>query len=163
MAKKPIEIGRTGQTVRSNVKRLRSAQGLTLREMATRLAVAERPLSINSINEIESGARRVDVDDLMALAIALQVNPNSLLLPPTSDPTHLVALTGAPNETAHAVWGWANGESPLPSRPPTIPDSAPEENRDTYALAYFKNNTNPANQNWTGQPNIVVVPQDIEE
>ncbi|MFI6779100.1 helix-turn-helix domain-containing protein [Nocardia sp. NPDC050412] len=149
-------LGATGATVAKNVERLRRKHGLQYVELAARLQEIGRPIPTLGLRHIEAEKRRVDADDLIALAIALDANPNSLLLPPTNSAQHIVALTGAPNEIAPAVWEWANGKRPLPSRPPAIPSTVPKENRGTYARAYFENNTNPAVQNWTDQPNIAV-------
>jgi len=40
-----------------------------------------RPLGHSAVDQIEKGTRRVDVDDLMALAAALGVSPITLLMP----------------------------------------------------------------------------------
>ncbi|MET8766303.1 helix-turn-helix transcriptional regulator [Streptomyces sp. NPDC004658] len=65
---------------------MRAARGLSLRELAARLASAGHSLSADAINKIENGreagderqVRRVDVDDLHALAAALNVRPEQL-------------------------------------------------------------------------------------
>lgn len=100
-----------------NVARLRKARGLTLRTLADRLASTDRPLSHNAISEIERGARRVDVDDLMALAYALEANPNCLLVPPINtrngEPED-VAVTGIPGRVPGVyLWQWLDGARPL--------------------------------------------------
>jgi transcriptional regulator with XRE-family HTH domain len=79
MATRRVEIGPTGEIVRANVARFRRQRGLTLREMADKMKQAGRPLAYNTISEIELGARRVDVDDLAALADVLEVLPTDLL------------------------------------------------------------------------------------
>jgi transcriptional regulator with XRE-family HTH domain len=109
--------------VAANVKRLREARGLTLRALAAQLKEKGRPLSADALNKIENGAsdepkqiRRVDVDDLMALAAALGVNPNALLLPPTArqnnaqtgEPETIEMTTVAPLP-AREAWEWAHG------------------------------------------------------
>jgi transcriptional regulator with XRE-family HTH domain len=81
MATRRVELGPTGETVRQNIARVRSERRLTLRELAERLKETGRPLAHNTLSEIERGARRVDVDDLMAIAVALDASPNTLLLP----------------------------------------------------------------------------------
>ena len=65
--------------MRANVASVRKGQGLTLRDVADRLADIGHPMAHNTVSEIERGARRVDVDDLMALAAALGVTPTALL------------------------------------------------------------------------------------
>ena len=44
-----------------------------------------RPIATLGINRIEAGDRRIDVDDLVALAVALDVSPIAILLPPVED------------------------------------------------------------------------------
>ena len=59
-----------------------------------------RPILPSGITKIEQGKRRVDVDDLVALAVALEVTPTRLLLgPPPTD--------GTAEDPAHEeVWEW---------------------------------------------------------
>jgi transcriptional regulator with XRE-family HTH domain len=78
MATRRVELGPTGQTVRANVAALRKQRGLTLRDLSEKMPSAH-PLSHTTISEIERGARRVDVDDLVTLAKALSVSTTQLL------------------------------------------------------------------------------------
>ncbi|MEV4059714.1 helix-turn-helix domain-containing protein [Nonomuraea dietziae] len=80
MASKPVEIGKIGEHVAQTVSRLRRARGWEQRELAERVTFAGRPMSASVVSKIESGARRVDVDDLVGLAAGLEVNPALLLL-----------------------------------------------------------------------------------
>lgn len=95
MAANKIALGPTGETVRENISRVRRERGLTLRALSERLAELGRPISNSSISQVETGARRVDVDDLVAFAIALDVSPNTLLMPAHYDGEQTVNLTGA--------------------------------------------------------------------
>ncbi len=52
-----------------------------MRDLAAELESNQWALSASAISQIENGARRVDVDDLFALAIALDVTPALLLMP----------------------------------------------------------------------------------
>lgn len=80
MASRPVEIGKIGQYVAGAVARLRGNKGWEQRELAERVTQAGRPLSASVLSKIESGARRIDVDDLVAIAAALEVSPSLLLL-----------------------------------------------------------------------------------
>ncbi len=51
-------------------------------ELAAALGASGHPLTFNQISRIEVGARRVDVEDLVAIARALGLPPNHLLQPP---------------------------------------------------------------------------------
>ncbi|GAA2118454.1 hypothetical protein GCM10009802_20110 [Streptomyces synnematoformans] len=92
---------------------------MSLRALSEALSGVGRALSQDAINKIENGAerdtkkqiRRVDVDDLMALAVVLGVNPSALLLPPTADGD--VELTAAGMVSARVAWKWADGRGPL--------------------------------------------------
>jgi transcriptional regulator with XRE-family HTH domain len=86
MAKRRVEIGPVGETVRGNVADLRKRRGLTLRDLSEKMTAAGRPMAYNTLSEIERGARRVDVDDLVALAVALGAPPIDLLGVPASTP-----------------------------------------------------------------------------
>lgn len=105
------ELGETGRYVARNVARIRNAQGLSTVRLAQMLDGAGRPISATAITRVESGERRVDVDDLVALAAALNVNPSALLLPPTADGD--VEVSGAGTVRALDAWEWMDGEHPL--------------------------------------------------
>ncbi len=97
MATRRVVIGPTGHTVRANVSKFRKLRGLTLRELAERLEQGGRKMAHNTISEIERGARRVDVDDLTALAAALDVAPVDLLSATTMEFLH--------SDAVHALLG----------------------------------------------------------
>lgn len=103
------EIGTTGQTVAENVKRIRSALGMTQRELSIALGKLGRPIPESSIGKIEMGVRKVEVDDLMAFAVALDVSPLALLLPDARSENETVSLTGVRRTNARKVWLWATG------------------------------------------------------
>jgi transcriptional regulator with XRE-family HTH domain len=108
------KLGPTGHRVAANVKRLRGR--VPVRELSDRLTRLGRPILPSGITKIEQGSRRVDADDLVALAMALGVNVSALLLPDVSDeePVTLMPDMAYP---AWAVWQWADGLNPLPTRP----------------------------------------------
>lgn len=97
----------------TNVKELRIRRGLSHRELSRRLGEIGRPILPSGIVKLEHRQRRVDADDLMALAVALGVTPNRLLLPGyVRDDT--VALTPAVQASQGGAWWWATGERRLP-------------------------------------------------
>lgn len=101
----------TGDTVRGNVLRYRTRLNLGYAELARRLEELGRPIPVLGLSRIERGERRVDVDDLMALAVALGVSPTSLLLPDTTDSGHPVTATGITG-TAADLLGWFRLHTP---------------------------------------------------
>ena len=77
------ELGLVGERVAENLKRLRSIQRVTTEQLAERVSGLGRPMYATTITKVEKLWRRVDVDDLVALATALGVTPAQLLEPPT--------------------------------------------------------------------------------
>ncbi|MFJ3487988.1 helix-turn-helix domain-containing protein [Leifsonia aquatica] len=107
------EIGPTGREVGRNVKRVRTDLGWTQADLSRHIAENGHPIPVASIGRIETGDRRVEVDDLMALAIVLGVSPVSLLLPYTRSPHDRVEVTGWGQTDALTVWGYATAAIPL--------------------------------------------------
>lgn len=118
------DIDITGQTVAANVARLRNELRLTTEQLAERLTNMGRPMRATTITKIENRQRRVDADDLVALALALGVNVSALLLPPTARGTGEVTGIDHPVSAFH-LWTWASGEGPLP--PDDDPSVDPEQ------------------------------------
>jgi transcriptional regulator with XRE-family HTH domain len=104
MSGKRVPLGPTGETVRANIVRLRDDKNLTYAELARRTEEAGRPIPVLGLRRIENGERRVDVDDLMALAVALDVSPVTLLMPESTTAADVVEVTGRPPETAAIAW-----------------------------------------------------------
>ncbi|HEX5289805.1 MAG TPA: helix-turn-helix transcriptional regulator [Streptosporangiaceae bacterium] len=113
-----------------NLLRLRRQRGLTAAELSRRLASLGQPIIETGIIKIEKGDRRVDVDDLVALAAALDVSPSELLLPEWKYGTaaSTVAVTSHQDASVREMWAWATGEVPLGRRPVSISD--PREARE---------------------------------
>lgn len=110
-----VPLGHTGETVRANIKRLREGQNLSYAELARRTGDVGRPIPVLGVRRIEAAERRVDVDDLMALAAALDVSPITLLVPYDSvSRTDLVEITGVEEpQTAVRVWEWMRADDSL--------------------------------------------------
>lgn len=81
MAYTSIPLGPIGHCVRANVAALRKARGLSQAQLAANLTGIGRSVRGPMIQAIEAGCRRVDVDDLVALAGAFGVQPAELLVP----------------------------------------------------------------------------------
>ncbi len=79
MAGKSKETGAASQRVARNVRLLRHHRNLTAAALSARLTGIGHPIVDTGILKIEHGDRRVDVDDLTALAEALQVEACALL------------------------------------------------------------------------------------
>ncbi|MGI8867655.1 MAG: helix-turn-helix domain-containing protein [Mycobacteriales bacterium] len=110
-----MPAGPVAQRVAVNVRQLRKRRGLDLADVSDRMRQLGRPMAVGALSKLELGQRRVDVDDLAALAIALNTTPNRLLLSEqATDAT--VGLTPTVTWTGRQAWRWASGEgvAPLP-------------------------------------------------
>lgn len=109
------ELGPTGETVRHNIRRLRTDARMPLTELSADLGEAGRPIPVLGVRRIEDGTRRVDVDDLVAIAAALGVSPITLLMP-VADADETVTATTVGELSAHQLFSWLRGAAPLPSQ-----------------------------------------------
>ena len=66
--KKTIEPGPVGVAVAQNLEQLRESRNLTYAELSRRLTQLGRPIAPLGLTRIRDRQRRVDVDDLVALA-----------------------------------------------------------------------------------------------
>ena len=68
-----------GHLVAAEIRRRREQSKLSLQTLSSYLEALGRPILPSGISKIEQGDRRVDVDDLVALADALGTVPSALL------------------------------------------------------------------------------------
>lgn len=106
----PIEA--IGRNVAASVRALRGRP--SLQALSDRLTELGRRILPIGLSRLENGGRRVDADDLVALAIALGVNPNALLLPRDLPPDAEIELTPRFRARAWQAWAWMDGRQPLP-------------------------------------------------
>ncbi|MFT4051116.1 MAG: hypothetical protein QM677_02560 [Microbacterium sp.] len=112
---KPIDLGPTGERVAEGVAHFRNARRLSYQALSDLLSDAGWPIPILGLRRIESRARRVTVDDLMALAFVLEVPPLDLLMPPPLSDGPMP--TGAPDGLVPAeVRAWARENTGLSPR-----------------------------------------------
>src|SRR5687768_11879654 len=115
-SKRANDLGPTGERVRENVRELREHRRLSTYALAKDLEAIGRPISASGITSIESGnprPRRIDVDDLVALSLALDTSPNRLLLTPTAREREDLELTPDVTIWEREAWRWARGETTL--------------------------------------------------
>ncbi|MFD0630548.1 helix-turn-helix transcriptional regulator [Catenulispora yoronensis] len=108
MTEKKNPLGPIGERVQWNVERLRTARKLTKADLSARTKEAGRLIPPLGISRIEAGTRRVDADDLVVLALALNVSPSALLLPPSAGPEQ-INLTPTYQVSSDTAWLWAVG------------------------------------------------------
>lgn len=118
-AKKVESLGPTGEIVRQRIREIREARGYSYAELSRRLSDAGRPIPTLGLSRIEAGQRRVDVDDLLALAAVLDTPPPYFFLPSRIGRSIDVEHTGlgARNSIALQVWleggEWEQPDLPL--------------------------------------------------
>lgn len=104
----------TGRRVAENLKEIRGGRGLSYAELARRLKGLGHPILDTGLMKIEKGERRVDVDDLVALALALGVNVSALILPRfIPDSAEDIELTPNFRTNPWIAWNWADGRVAL--------------------------------------------------
>jgi len=101
----------TGLTVAENIEAARKSQRLSLKDLSGRLDRMGRKISVSSLSKIENGDRRIDVDDLVSIAIALDVSPLGLLLP-RGEYHQMRIITGGVGSLP-LIWNWARGMQSL--------------------------------------------------
>ncbi|MDP9427843.1 MAG: helix-turn-helix transcriptional regulator [Actinomycetota bacterium] len=99
--------------VATQLKAIRKRRGLSQEALADSLAVLGVVKHQTVIAKIEARARGVAVDELVALAVALNVTPLALLLPDSDSPGDMVEITPRGSARADQVWAWARGDRPL--------------------------------------------------
>jgi 8-oxo-dGTP diphosphatase len=108
-----VPLGPVGGYVMKNLKELRQARGLTYKELSDRLREIGRDIPTLGLSRIEKGARRVDADDLVAIAIVLSVNPSALLLPRDTRSDAEIRLADRMPVRARDAWDWADARLPV--------------------------------------------------
>ena len=114
--------------VAARVREVRIKRGLTAAQLAERCAAAGSPqITTQAIYKIEGQResstrppRRVTVDELLALALALNVAPVHLLVPP-DDSDAPYPVTSSFTESRFSVRAWIRGVGPAG------PDADPRE------------------------------------
>ena len=78
--------------------------GLGFAQLSRELGSAGRDIPPLGLGRIEAGERRVDVDELTALAAAFGICPATLLMPEVEDAESIIQLTGAGKKQAQKIW-----------------------------------------------------------
>ena len=113
MGTRQVDKGPVGIRACANMRALREARGLSLAALSARLTEVGRPMLPSGLSKLEVGQRRMDVDDLVALSVALGVNPSRLLLPVDAPNDQDVELTRTVTCPAWRAWQWADGDGPF--------------------------------------------------
>jgi len=98
--------GPVGRNLIANVERLRAERDLSLNRLSALLEEAGRPVPPLGLSRMIKAERRVDVDELVALAEVLDVTPDVLLAPPeeaAGDPLPEHAAAAAARQLAARI------------------------------------------------------------
>jgi hypothetical protein len=120
VANKAIEEGASARTARENLRRIRTEKDVTWTALSKMLADVGRKIPAISLRRIEDGDRRMDVDDVLALAFVLDVRPYDLLLP-AQDSGRMVEATGPGKRQSDEIWSWALHGTPIGSPTEGLP------------------------------------------
>lgn len=147
VAANEVQHGPVSRHVVENIRRLREGKGWSYPRLSEEMTRAGRPILSTGLHRLENGKRRIDVDDLTGLALALDVSPITLLMPFTARGT--AELT--PEVTADALdaWDWMRGLRPLPwsieqmaerlaPLPAGVTDEGPDVAVEDYVAARFR-------------------------
>jgi len=98
--------------IAENVARIRKDRPWSQREFAEHLAAAGLKIHASAVAKIETGERRVSIEELLQIAVALDVTPMALLLAHDGAP-----LAISPDLNVNQDWAqdWISGLSPLPA------------------------------------------------
>lgn len=102
------------ETVRHRVREVRDRRGWKQRDLVAELAKVGLKLDPASLARIETGKRAVKVNELVALAAALEVSPMQLLLPSVGSTE--VVLTPEVTVSTRDARVWFRAFAPLPGQ-----------------------------------------------
>lgn len=97
------------QVVADNVRALRERRGHTQVMLAHLVRCQGLDWRQSTVSQVELGARHVNIDELAALAAALEVSPPDLLDPTTSGDEHAVDLGMGRLTAGQFVHEWVRG------------------------------------------------------
>lgn len=125
MGKKPPEALTVGEVFGRRVREERKRQGLSQEELVERLEAIGRPMERSNLGRIERGETTGQLNNLVALALALGVAPIHLMTPREDEGSvRLVDHTKVPPIPASAAREWIRGTALLHAIE-GVPDSDP--------------------------------------
>ncbi len=121
----PPEPTLPSDVVRARIRQVRKQHGWSLRELSNRLEELGVHMDPPTLVRIEVGQRRVLVDQMVALAAALDVSPSYLLHPPEDVPEIELAPGLIADRDEYAAW--LRGLTPLPPQDSQVFEMARHE------------------------------------
>lgn len=149
---KPPIVGPIGDHVRRNVEELRGVRKIGTPALSALLRDLGHPILPSVLHRLGQGQRRTDVDDLVALAVVLGVNPSALLFDRHAGRQDMIELVPGHPQRADVVWAWADGQEPLPAveAPPDAPVT-----RTLADMVDFTTNARPDLDRYRGHPAVL--------
>lgn len=86
---------------------------MTVRDLSARLGQSGLRLSASSVSEVENAGRKVSVDELLIIAIALNTSIIDLIMP-ADDDGPLPIASGIPPLSTEELYWWLRGDHPWP-------------------------------------------------
>lgn len=107
-----MTMGDVAAAVGGNVERIRHIRNMTGKDLSGKLADLGVSMSVATVSEIERSKRKVSVNELLVLAVALNTSIIDLLMPPDGDT--LSVAVGNELGVDDLYW-WLRGDQPWPS------------------------------------------------
>jgi len=104
-------VGPAGMALAANIARVREAQRLSYIDLSRELAKAGRSIPELGLRRIEKGERRVDFDDLLALAYVLEVCPVDLMVSSEAADGDPYPVVPTEQLDANSVRDWISGQT----------------------------------------------------
>ena len=120
----------TGEAFAANLKLIRNRVAVSQQQLADELAAIGMSLNRSVISKIESGERNVSIDEALAIAVALGVEPAALLFPRSTSSVRLAPRMIVSNQRAAM---WFRGLYPI-SQEPGMQRRFHEEREDSWVL-----------------------------
>jgi transcriptional regulator with XRE-family HTH domain len=133
------------EVLSDNIGRIRRLRGMTVRDVSARLKELGLRLSASGVSEIENAVRKVSVDELLVIAIALNTSVIDLLSPADGSPLALAQSI----EPLEPMWLelWLQGMTPWPQEAWGVPASTQLEaflaTASEYRRAMHRRDTRP--------------------
>lgn len=111
MARRKATAEAVGKVFARRLREARNARGWTQDDLSRELSELDAPMDRTTIAKLEKGQRQARIEELIAIAAALDVAPVHLLVP--FDGAHSVALTPRLDVGTEKARRWIRGREPL--------------------------------------------------
>ena len=123
---KKVAASTASQVFARRVRDVRKGRRMTQENLSRRLAELGVNLHQTAVAKVETGERRVSLDDAFLFAAALEVSPAWLVTPPSG--TDPIAVAPKVECSPAVVRAWLSGRAPLPGQSPrNFFSEAPDE------------------------------------